>query len=291
MKALTRVCLMASLLSLGIASATRADEHPDWTAAHRPYKITDHVYSVGTKGIGVYLITGTKGLILLDCSPKASAPLIEANIKALGFKLNQVRWILATHAHWDHVGACAALKHDTGARFAAGAGDQSIYETGKTQIDNIYSFPEIETLKVDRALKDGDVVRTGRMKMVAWATPGHTSGDMSWTLTDTMNGKAVRIVFFGSASVAGNVLVGNKAYPNIVEDYRRAFMRLKGLRVDLPLGNHTEFLDQDEKLAAVQAGKRDAFIDPKGYEDMIVSFQTAFEAELIKQETVAHGPK
>ena len=291
MNSVIRRCLIGSLVATVMSGPSVADGHPEWTQAHAPYQITDHVYSVGTKGIGVYLIKGAKGLILLDCSPKASAPLIEANIKALGFQLSQVKWILATHAHWDHVGACATIKRDTGAWFAAGAGDQSIYETGKTPVDNIYGFPEIETIPLKRPLKDGDVMRSGRMKMVAIATPGHTPGDLSWTLNDTLKGKGVRIVFFGSASVAGNILIGNKAYPDIVADYRRTSARLKGLKVDLPLGNHTEFLDQDKKLTAVKAGIADAFIDPKGYYEMVDGFAKAFEAELIKQEATHHDPR
>ena len=121
--------------------------------------------------------------------------------------------------------------------------------------------PAFPAVKVDRALKDGDVVALGDVQMTAIATPGHTKGCTTWSITATDNGVPRRVVFPCSITVAGNILVGNKGYPGIVEDFRRSFERLATLKADIVLPAHPEFADVFERKARQEAGDKDAFVD------------------------------
>ncbi len=263
------------------------DGPPDTTyeVPHKPYRIADGLYYVGTQGIGVYMIETHDGLIVLDSGTEKGVDLVEANIQALGFKLSDVHILLETHAHWDHVGGMAKLKRDTGATFVASAGDRYGLENGVHVGENHYGGGTFPAVSVDRVINDGDKVKLGGVTMTAHLTPGHTRGDTTWTMDVKDHGVKHTVVFYGSTTVAGNVLVGNNAYPNIVADYHLAFTHLKAIKADILLGNHPEFADQEAKYQAQLAGKTDAFVDPKALPNLVKQSEADFGVALAKEQT------
>lgn len=271
-----------------IPTVATADGDPSWSAPRAPYHIVDNVWYIGTAGIGVYLITTDKGHILIDGATEKGADVVAANIKTLGFDLKDVRYILETHAHYDHVGGVAKLKRLTGAQLIASAGDKSALERGKHEGDNINGIASFSAVKVDRVIGEGDTVTLGGTTLTARLTPGHTKGATSWTVTVKDNGKPLRVLFFGSTSVAGNVLVGNKTHPAIVQDYRLSFERMATEPVDIFLPNHPFFTDLDAK-SAQQTTIRDPklkaqpFIDAKAFPIFLAKSKADFEAELKRQ--------
>ena len=274
--------IWAGILALWPVAASA--DNPDWSTPHAPYHIAGNVYYVGTKGIGVYLITTPKGLILLDGSTEQGAAVVEANIRTLGFKLTDIKYILETHAHWDHVGGLAKLKADSGATFVASAGDRYGLEHGIHVGDNVNGTATFPAVKVDRVIGEGGTLRLGNVTLTAHMTPGHTRGCTSWT-TDVRDGRVIRhVLFYGSTTTAGNVLVGNKAYPQIVADYRLSFKRLHRLKADILLVNHPEFADLEAKYQAQTAGKADAFVDAKAFPALVTRSEADFNAELARQE-------
>ena len=128
------LCL-AAFLTVG---ASPADTPAPWTRPQRPFHVVGPIYYVGSEGIAVYLVQTRAGLILLDGGLEENVPLVERNIAALGFRLRDVKLMIATHAHYDHVAALAGLKHDTGAAFAASPGDRRAYETGTPPSETNY---------------------------------------------------------------------------------------------------------------------------------------------------------
>jgi len=279
------ISVLAAALLLA-ASPKAAAPVNNYDVAHKPYKIADDIYYVGTQGIGVYLIETGNGLIVIDSGTKDGVNLVEANIKALGFKLTDVRYLLETHAHWDHVGGMAQLKKDTGAQFIASAGDRFGLERGVHVGENHDGPGSFAPVSVDRVLNGGDnKVKLGGVTLTAVFTPGHTRGDTTWTMDSKVAGKKVRVVFFGSATVAGNVLVGNNAYPNIVTDYQKTFATLKKMKADVLLANHPEMADMEAKYRQLQAGKADAFVDPKALPALAARSESDFYAELTLEQT------
>ena len=265
------------------ANLVFADD-PSWSAPHAPFQITDHIYSVGTEGIGVYLITTPEGHILIDASTQRGADVVEANIKSLGFKLTDIKYLLENHAHDDHVGGLAQLKKSTGATLLASKADRYALEHGTHYGDNENGPTKFPAVKVDKIITDGEQIRLGGMSLQTVFTPGHTSGCTSWLTRDTSKGVDRSVFFLGSLSVAGNRLVNNKVDPQIVADYRKSFARAKAIQADILLIGHPPFIHLDEKYRAQQNGKQDAFIDPQLLPKFVAEFEAGFEEELKKQQ-------
>lgn len=277
---------LAAFLALAPIGSAMADGPPAaWTAPYKPFHIVGPIDYVGTEGIAVYLIHTKAGLILLDSGPKGAVPVVERNIVALGYRLRDVKIIIATHAHWDHVAGIAALKRDTGAVFLASAGDRGALETGLAPSDYVEGdtsrFPPV---KVDRLLTDGKPVRLGEVAMVPVLTPGHTPGCTTWTMQVRENGRPLSVVFPCSITVAGNKLVGNKGYPGIVRDFRASFARLGKLTADIVLPAHPEFADVLDRAKRRDAGDDQAFVAPRVLPQLVAKSKAAFEQELKKQE-------
>ncbi len=257
---------------------------PEWTAPTEPFRIFDDVYWVGTEGLAAYLFVTDDGLILLDVGMPENAEPVMASIRALGFRVEDVRYLLNSHAHFDHCGGLAALKAASGATLVASAGDrealeQGIYPGWESRAD--LNFPPV---KVDRVVGDGDTVTLGNVTLTALLTPGHSPGATSWAFTARDGGTAYRALIFGSASVALNRLAPNPQYPGIVEDYRATFRRMKTLTVDAYLAPHPEQFGLAGKLARSGQASDNPFVDPSEKDRRMAEFERAFEEALAAQQ-------
>lgn len=275
---------LSTAIALFVVSCTSAaaliSQPAAWTQPVKPFKILDNVYYVGTRGLASYLIVSDDGAILLDGTLAENAGHIEESIHALGFDIKDVKIILNSHAHFDHAAGIARLKRNSGAKVMAMEEDRPALENGRQEGDTNYGGAVFPAVKVDRSLKDGDVVAIGGVKMVAIATPGHTKGCTTWTMDATDNGATRRVVFPCSITVAGNILVGNKSYPGIAEDFRRTFERMASLEADVVLPAHPEFAEVFEREARQEAGDKDAFVDTGLLPRMVKRSEAAFEKEL-----------
>jgi metallo-beta-lactamase class B len=273
-----RILGLSTLVFAGVALA----DDPSWSAPHVPYQITDNIYAVGTEGIGVYLITTPKGHILLDAATEQGAAVVEANIKSLGFKLKDIKYLIENHAHSDHVGGLAQLKKSTGAKIIASQGDRYSLEHGKLDSETNWDdkFPPV---KVDKIIADGKELNLGGIRLQAIMTPGHTKGCTSWLTESQDKGVLRRVIFTCSLTTAGNRLINNKIYPNIADDFRSTFARLKGIKADILLVGHPGFANLEEKFIAKKNGKTDAFVDPDALQKLVVNAEADFAAEFKKQ--------
>jgi len=282
-----RAAALAVAIAAGAAAAsaqTGASQAEQWNRPVAPYRIAGPVHYVGVEGIGVYLITTPRGHILVDGGLKDTAPRVLASIEALGLKPRDVKYLLITHAHFDHAGGLAALKAATGAKLVAIAEEREALEGGRHIGDNENGEGRFAPIKVDRVVRDGDTLSLGGLTLKAHLTPGHTRGCTSWTLPLVDAGKRHEAIFYCSTTVAGNVLVGNRAYPEIVADYRRAFARLKRIRADIFLPNHPGFGRLAEKRAAVGKGGANPFVDAGELARFVLASEKDFETELKRQE-------
>jgi metallo-beta-lactamase class B len=265
---------------LGIAAPASAEDPPAWSTPVKPFRIVGNVYYVGTKGLAAYLIVSNKGAILLDGTIAENAPLVERNIEEVGVPLHEVKRLISDHAHSDHVGALARIKRDTGAEFLASAGDRWALEHGRARGDTNYKPQPFAPIKVDRVVRDGEQIELGDVALTAHLTPGHTPGCTSWSTTVEDQGRQLNVLFLCSITVAGNILVGNRAYPEIVSDYRATFRKLEAIKADIVLTSHPEVADVLGREARREAGETDAFIDPKLLASLAASFSAAFESAL-----------
>ncbi|HKS80273.1 MAG TPA: subclass B3 metallo-beta-lactamase [Candidatus Acidoferrales bacterium] len=270
----------AALLLLPMAAHAQAD--PDarsWNQPVAPFHLIGNIYYVGASDVTSFLIVTPAGDILLDGGFAETAPQIEANIRKLGFKLSDVKFILNSHAHYDHAGGLAELKRRTGAKLIAMSGDAPVLESGGRKdfyFGSRLRFPAVEP---DRVIHDGDTVSLGGVEMTAHLTAGHTRGDTTWTMTTEDVCKTFHVVFVGSVSVLpGYRLTKPESYPGIASDYERSFRILKSLPCDVFLGPHGSFFDLTKKREALAKGARpNPFIDPAGYQAYVARAEHEFE--------------
>jgi metallo-beta-lactamase class B len=278
------------ILVLAVAGCVFAQANPDWTEPFPPFRIADNLYYVGSKGLANYLVTTPQGDILINSDLEANVSLIEASVEKLGFKFEDTKILLISHAHWDHDAGSAMIKEMTGATYMVMDADVPVVESGGKTDFEYGSTPAslYRPTTVDRVLHDGDEVRLGGTVLVAHLTPGHTRGCTTWTMQVTDRGKTYNVVILGSPNVnPGYKLVDNKAYPQIAEDYERMWRVLKSLPCDIFLGAHGNYFGLEEKYPLIKEGGANPFADPSGYKKYIAQKEQDFRAELAKQKLIA----
>lgn len=251
-----------------------------WIRPTSPLRIVGPIYYVGTSELGTYLITTSAGHILLDGVLAESAPAVVQSIRQLGFEPEDIKVLLISQAHFDHVASLAYFKRLTGARVEVMTGDDAIVESGGRSDYLFANEPSahFDRVEVDRVLKDGDEVRLGDVRLEARRTPGHTPGCTTWITTVTDGGKRYTVVFPGSTTInPGTRLVNRPSYPGILEDYRRTFTVLESLRPDIFLAAHASFFDLEGKRQRQAAEGAGAFVDPDGYRRLIGAKKATLE--------------
>ena len=274
-------------LALALAAIIQCKAAASQTGSSvEPFRIIGNVYYVGGADVTSFLILTPAGDILIDGGYVSTAPLIEQNIRRLGFRLRAVKILLNTHAHFDHAGGLARLKRDTGAKFEAMAQDAPLLDhggRGDFYFGDRLPFPPVH---VDRILQDGDLVSLGGVTLRANLTAGHTKGCTTWTWTVRQNGREYHVVDVCSASVLpGYRLIGNPQYPQIARDYERSFQRLNALPCDVFLGAHGGFFSMQRKLEDLRKdSRRNPFIDREGYRRFVLEQESLFEQRLKSED-------
>ncbi len=287
--------LAAALASLSVAAPAGAQDAAQrrlWNAPAEPFRIVGNVYYVGTAGLSSFLIADPAGLVLIDGALPESAPLIAANIRRLGFRLRDIRYLLNNHSHVDHAGGLAALQRASGARVVVSAGDRADLIAGRT-IDrtDISGFPPV---RPSLTIRDGATIAVGKTRLVAHLTPGHTDGATTWSLRTSERGKPLDVLFVSSLSVAGRRLVtrpdpadpvpGRPPHDTAaVAQFRGTFRRLAAMRADVVLSYHAELFDLAGKRKAQLAGNPTSFVDHTALPRMVADARTAFERALAEQ--------
>lgn len=247
------------------------DSCAEWNAPRPPFRVYGNTYFVGPAGLGSVLVTSDAGHILLDGALPQSAPLIDANIRALGFRTEDVRLIVNSHAHFDHAGGIAALQRASSATVAASPAGAHALERGQPVPEDPQfafgrasnAFPAVKKVRV---IKDGATLRVGPLAVTAHLTPGHTPGSTTWTWRACEAARCLDVVYADSlnaVSAPGFRFSGDATHPSVVETFRRSIAIVEGLPCDILLAVHPSFADMDRKLAARAQGPPSApFIDP-----------------------------
>lgn len=284
------VLALTFVLYLPLNAAAQAERAAEWSQPLAPFRIVGNVYFVGTVELGVYLIATDKGHILIDGGFAEAAPVILDSIRQVGFRPEDVRVLLITQAHMDHVGSLAALERATGAQVMVMEGDAELIERGGRgdfAFGDAFTFTPV---KVDRRLTHGDTVSIGGTVLTAHHTPGHTRGCSTWTVTVSEQGRPYRVVFAGSLSVNPPVrLVTNPSYPGIADDYRRSFERLRAMQADVFLGAHAGFFGLHDKAQRLREGASpNPFIDPGALGRYVDEWEARFRERISREQ---HGDR
>jgi metallo-beta-lactamase class B len=253
----------------------------------RPFearKIIGNIYYVGANLISAFLIVTPAGDILLDTGPIQMLPQVAANIETLGFKVQDVKFLLNSHAHDDHCGGFAEAKRRTGAMVIASQLDGELMMNGGKGDFHWGDDAAYEPVKPDRIISDAEGVELGGVTLKAHLTPGHTKGCTSWSMRVNEEGQDYDVLFLCGLTTSLYKLTNNDKYPNIVRDARETLLRLRGMHADVLLAPHGFYFDLEGKAARQKAGAPNPFVDPGELGRHIAEMERDFEDALQAQE-------
>jgi metallo-beta-lactamase class B len=234
------------------------DSCENWNRPLEPFQVFGNTYYVGTVGLGSVLIDTGDGLILIDGGLPQSAPMIEKNIRELGFRAKDIRAIVASHAHYDHVGGISALQRYAAASvYASHETVRALRAGASPRKDPQYSadLPEFPPVTNTLGIDDGWVFEMGNTKLEAVYTPGHTLGSTSWTWQTCESGYCVNVVYADSLTPVS--APGYRFRDGMGRKLRRSVERVAALPCDIMLSTHDHVFDLHRK----RAGGKNAFID------------------------------
>ena len=281
---LVTAAVTLSAQSSPLTTEQRAQFHGPYSQPEEAFRLVGNIYYVGAKNIASYLITTPQGHILVDTGTTEMTPVITANVEKLGFKMRDIKIMLSSHAHFDHIGGHAAMKKLTGARVMAIKQDADALEAGKdlSPLGDEGWTP----VKVDRVLKDGDTVALGGTTLRAVWAPGHTPGCTVWTTDVPDGGRKYSVAIFGCGAPNGGVkLIGNPKFPSLVDDAMGTIRKLKMLKPDIYVSGHPQMLFAG-KIERMKAGERPhPLLDPgsQAWTKMLDDAQAAFEKRVAQE--------
>lgn len=242
--------IRAPIEKSGPAWAARCKDFDDWDKPAPPVRIHGNSYLVGTCGIAAILVTGKDGHVLIDSGTEAGAEVVLDNIRRLGFRPQDVRILLHSHEHIDHVGGIARLQQATGAQLYASATAARVFATGAATADDPQAgmHPPLRTARVDRVIGDGQQVRLGGIMLTAIATPGHTPGALSWRWVGCDGGVCRTMVFADSMSPISRESYRFSDHPEYVASYRAGIARIESSPCDILLTPHPSASDMRTRM-------------------------------------------
>lgn len=264
------------LLCLAAAGGARAQDAlhchscDEWNTPQAPFNVYGNTWYVGTAGLSALLVTSPQGHVLLDGALPQSAPQIRKNIESLGFRIEDVKLILNSHAHFDHSGGIAALQRASGAVVAASPSSARGLELG----ENVKDDPQYDPASTEhvakvakvKVVRDGETLKVGPLRLTAHFTPGHTPGSTAWTWQSCDKGACRNIVYADSltaVSTDGFHYTGDATHPDITASFRASIAKVAGLPCDVIVSTHPSFTETFEKLAA-RTPANNTFVTPGG---------------------------
>ena len=257
-----------------VAHAQQQEDRTQDRVAFPAHKMVGNIHYVGTGTLNSYLITTPQGHILINTNFEETVPLLRTSVEKLGFKMTDIKIILGSHAHGDHMQGDAAVKELTG---------------GATVMAMEQDVPALKNMTpggkphpIDRVLKDGEQVTLGGTTLTAHLTPGHTRGCTTWTMRVVEGGKPYDVVIMCAGLQENARLVNNKNYPEIADDFARSVKTYKMLPADVFLAAHSWFFDLAGKYAKL-GGATNPYVDPAGYKAYVANMEKNLAAMLTEQ--------
>jgi metallo-beta-lactamase class B len=255
-------CLSAIVLATALSTAKAAD----WYAPQEPFAVYGNTYYVGTGGISALLITSPSGHILVDVGGPESPSRIVEHIRKLGFKVEDIRYILNSHEHHDHAGGIATLQKLSGATVLASPAAAQVISSGRPdkadpQLPHLVPMTPVTKLRV---IHDGEVVRLGSLALTAHFTPGHAKGGTSWTWQSTENGRIANMVYADSLNALSSKQVhfsNNPGFPDASAALEGSIARVEAFKCDVLVAAHPELGGLWERKAKQPELGNAAFID------------------------------
>ena len=257
------LALMLAALSAAAEQVTQCASCAAWNVPQTPFRIYGNTYYVGTRELSSILIASDRGLVVIDGDLAEAAPQIEGNIRALGFRPEDIKLILNSHNHFDHAAGIAPLQRFSGARVAASPKSAEVLRRGSLSEDDpqhdILPPPMQAVPKVD-VIRDGQTLRVGPLALTAHFTPGHTPGGTSWSWTSCEQQRCLHIIYADSLTAVSADNYRFTDHPDLVAGFEKSFTTLEKMPCDILLTPHPGFSNILGRLEMRdKGGKPDAF--------------------------------
>ncbi len=271
---------MSHVRTEGGVLARACEGRDGWADAAPPAGIFGNTYYVGTCGIAVLLVTSPQGHVLIDGATEDAVPSILANIRALGFDPRDVRLIIGSHEHIDHMGGFAALKAATGAEVRVSQAARPVIESGQSAADDpqFGLLPSMTPVSVAGTLTDGEVVEVGPLRLTVHATPGHTNGGTSWTWRSCEGPNCATFAFVDSMTAVSRDDYRFTDHPERVAPFRATFDRVRRMPCDILVTPHPGFSSLFERLAG-----REPLIDRDACRRLVRGMSERLDARLARE--------
>lgn len=236
-----------------------------WNQPQEPFKIFGNTYYVGTHGLSSILITSPSGHILIDGALPESAEQIRDHIRALGFRIEDVKLILNSHVHFDHAGGIAHLQRWSYARVAASPASAPVLSKGGVgKNDPQYGIlPSIAKIKHVERFQDGQVLHIGDLAIAAHLTPGHTPGGTSWTWQSCEGTQCLSMVYADSLTAVSAPGFKFTAHPDLLKGFEKSYAFFESTPCNILITTHPDISSLWERLERrTQGVKPDPMIDP-----------------------------
>jgi metallo-beta-lactamase class B len=256
--------------------------HPEWSKPFPPFRIVGNLYYVGTADLACYLIATPKGNILINTGLASSEKLIEESIKKLGFKLADTKILLATQAHFDHLGAMAAIKKTTGAKFMVDYADAQVAaDGGRSDYDLDGKVAVFKPVSVERILHDKDIIRLGGMELTMLHHPGHTKGSCSFMLTVNDQKRKYKVLIANLPTIVmDRKFTDVTTYPQMAKDYAYTLHSMKNLKFDLWVASHGSQFDLLKKHKPGDPYNPAVFMDVKNFYDYLDELKVEYNKKI-----------
>ena len=253
-----------------------------WLGYIKPGRIFGNLYFVGTTPSSVHLVDVGDGLMLIDSGYFNNLYLVIQNIWELGFDPKDIKYIIHSHGHFDHVNATSALVAMTGARTYISEADLGLING---DADKSFSIA-VRPFEPDVLLHDGDVLTLGNTTVRCVSTPGHTDGTTSFFFNITDGNKNYIAGMHGGVglnTLSSEFITKNGFSFDCRQKYFDSLTKLEHEQVDIVLGNHVGQNDTAGKLQRVANGEKDAFVDPLEWKRFLAKYRAKLE-KLIESE-------
>jgi metallo-beta-lactamase class B len=238
----------------GRALSVACEGRDGWSDAAPPARIFGNTYYVGTCGISVLLVTSPEGHVLIDGATAEAVPSILANIRTLGFDPADIKLIVGSHEHIDHMGGFAALKAATGANVVVREPARTVVESGQSHPADPQAglLPAMTPVPVARTVADGEVLTFGPLALTAVATPGHTDGGASWTWRSCEGPNCASFAYVDSLTAVSADGYRFTDHPERVAPFRETFTRVGRMPCDIAITPHPGFSNLFQRLSGTE---------------------------------------
>ncbi|OQP57337.1 subclass B3 metallo-beta-lactamase [Niastella populi] len=271
--------LIARISPVAQQLAPLPNNNKEWSDPCEPFRIAGNLYYVGTYDLSSYLLATPKGHILINTGLAESVPMIKKNMEQLGFKMSDIKILLTTQAHYDHVAGMADIKKRTGAKMWVDEKDaQALADGGNSDYYMGGKGPLFLPVKADKLLKDHDTISLGGTKLELLHHPGHTKGSCSYLVTVKDEKKNYTVLIANIPTILGGTnLSGMPGYADIGKDFGYTIDTMKKIQFDLWVASHTSQFDMHKKRKKGDAYNPEAFAGRSDYDAVMGERETDYK--------------